>query len=425
MLNSILTVFRENAGTSLDIQVVDVLSEVILPEYSNVLFPESTALYSELIIEDRDAPFDVTNYLPMWLVDEHESGNTLFVKFIQHYFDWLYNTDRSTLHMDNLISLGNFENLNDHTEKSIVNSYIPGLYDIVEKYEGVAFKVFGADINQEKYPGTGYFYPVYMRPPSGSYHEHNIQTTHVNDEYVKFYMPNGTMNHADPNDPIDEDLEEWHPNKVPFLYNPEKFVELIKNIQLDLYQRKTTVSCITSFFRTMLGEGLSVSTSSSNPGTIDISLTGSPTPFANRDYYLELYQELLEPVGVHSTLMINSASQRSASQEFELESARKYSKGDKAKGFTQEAYEFPLLGNYYVYHSNDTETLAPVTGCEDSTPPARGITENTSNMPTYTHPNWTVGDSGGTSFGSINIFDFIILPFEDNPNIGITSCANL
>lgn len=413
MLSGILTVFKP--GATADLAVVDVLTEIDLPVGSSLLNPDT-------IIEDNPAPFDVTNFLPTWLVDDHENGNTLFVKFIQHYFDWLYNTDRSSIYMDNLLSLNNFENLNDLTEKSIVNSFIPGLYDIVEKYEGVPFKVFGTDENQDSYPGVGWFYPVYMRPPSGSYHEHNLATLDT-DDYVKFYMSSDNSNHSMPEEPTD--LELWHPNKVPFFLNPEKFVELLKNIKLDLYQRKTTKSCITGFYKTMFGEEVAVSTSSMGPGKIDISITGVPSLGVDQDYCLELYQELLEPVGIHSTFLLNTSSQSATSQEAELQEARNYSKSNKAEGFTLAAFEFPLLGNYFVYYADDTETLIPITGCEDATPPARGISANTANMPTYTHPNWTIGISGGTSFGNINIFEFVMLPYENNPNIGITSCINL
>ena len=84
------------------------------------------------------------------------------------------------------------------------------------------------------------------------------------------------------------------------------------------------------------------------------------------------------------------------------------------------------IGNYDVYHLNDVSTLPPQVGCNDGTPGhPRGITLAESNVPAYTHPNWSIGISGGTSFGNINIFDFILLPFTNNPNYGITSCTFL
>lgn len=56
---------------------------------------------------------------------------------------------------------------------------------------------------------------------------------------------------------------------------------------------------------------------------------------------------------------------------------------------------------------------------------AGGATFNVSDLPTYNHPNWFLGRSGGTTFGDINISGFILLPLKNNPNIGITSCTYL
>ena len=104
------------------------------------------------------------------------------------------------------------------------------------------------------------------------------------------------------------------------------------------------------------------------------------------------------------------------------------SKGKPQKGITLNAFEASQIGNYFVYRVDDAETIAATTGCSlDGTDvhndPA-GITLNNADMPTFTHPNWTLGISGGTSFGSINISDFTFLPYKDNPNRGLTATCS-
>ena len=117
---------------------------------------------------------------------------------------------------------------------------------------------------------------------------------------------------------------------------------------------------------------------------------------------------------------------RDVIKRIEEEYAEQRRAAQDPKGVTLTAFEMTVIGNYDVYHLNDISTIPPFVGCNDGTPNhPRGITLAESNVPAYTHPNWSKGISGGTSFGNINIFDFILLPFKNNPNYGITSCAFL
>ena len=79
-----------------------------------------------------------------------------------------------------------------------------------------------------------------------------------------------------------------------------------------------------------------------------------------------------------------------------------------------------LFREFPVYNQGDTGTIGYTSGCSGSSHP-RGISANTADMPTYTHPN-SVVSSVGASFGSINIYEFLYMPYDSSPNHGITGC---
>ena len=326
--------------------------------------------------------------------------------------------------MDSLFELFDIDNINEKTKESVIKSNIPGMYEVIEEHESKEYSVLGRDVNTDI---LGWFYPVYVSPIDEPYHTHDILIE--GDEIVTFYMPNGNMNHGvDSPSPSHGDDQLFNSNTRPYVISLEKIKRLLKNIKHNLYQKKTTKEAISFFFKTIISEDVEVilDPSGSSAGSIDIKLANLPR---TDDYFLDLcrklYEDILHPIGINWTLVPDTTVLRMGSEQKDNDFEFSRSKGSRTDGFTFSAFEMPLLGNYYVYHSDDTVTLQPVTGCSDLTPIARGITTNDANMPTYTHPNWLYGISGGTSFGDINISDFMTLPFENNPNFGITSCANL
>ena len=84
------------------------------------------------VIEDTDQPrvFNVKDYLPTWLVDDHDNGNTLFVKFMQYYYDWLYNPEESNIYNNRVFDFIDIEKIVDPIITTALNSHIPGLVDI-------------------------------------------------------------------------------------------------------------------------------------------------------------------------------------------------------------------------------------------------------------------------------------------------------
>ena len=78
--------------------------------------------------------FDVRNFLPYWLVQEHENGNTLLIKFLQYYYDWLYCSDASDLYVDNITDLFDIENIKEETKSAFIRSFIPQLEPVLDEH---------------------------------------------------------------------------------------------------------------------------------------------------------------------------------------------------------------------------------------------------------------------------------------------------
>lgn len=278
-----------------------------------------------------DNPFDVRTILPQWLVDEHESGNTNFIKFFQYYYDWLYSSDISGLYTENIESLQDIDNIIPITKNAFRKSFIPQL-------DGVT---------------------------------------------------------------LDE---------------PQK---LLRNFKRDIIEKKGTAEGIALFFTKIFPEITSVNVGGSGY-TQDIRLmreSGQPI-----NVYEDAYNKYMKPVGftveIRVTETAGSQSQQ-ASEDIEIEQ-RLAEFGFSTAISKGISFENPLIGNYFVYNQGDTGTIGYTSGCSGSSH-SRAISANTADMPTYTHPN-SVVSSAGASFGSINIYEFLYMPYDSSPNHGITGC---
>lgn len=88
--------------------------------------PETTDIAESFFIETGcKIPFDVETVLPNWLIEEHEAGNTNLVKFFQHYYNWLYCTNKSDLYTDNIRYLQDIDNMNELTKSAFISSFVP------------------------------------------------------------------------------------------------------------------------------------------------------------------------------------------------------------------------------------------------------------------------------------------------------------
>jgi len=195
--------------------------------------------------------------------------------------------------------------------------------------------------------------------------------------------------------------------------NVQNVIDLLTNIKVDLYQRKGTYQASNILFSTLFDEIISVGINQVEPGNLEIIYFVAPGETIDISMLDAIYQEFLHPYG-----MIFSSSLQEYS--FNNDDSDLFRYNESELGITTSAYEVPKIGNYIVYNMGDTGSLDYTTGCSSASPPPRGITANTANMPTYEHPNWAF--KGATAFGNINISEFLFLPYEDNPNIDIPSC---
>ena len=279
-----------------------------------------------------DNPFDVRTVVPQWLVDEHDSGNTNFIKFFQYYYDWLYSSDISGLYTENIESLQDIDNIIPATKDAFRKSFFPQL-------DGVT---------------------------------------------------------------LDE---------------PKN---LLRNFKRDIIDKKGTAEGIALFFTKIFPEIRSVTVKSNSGYEQNITLNSTSTGEANK--YEEAYNKYMKPVGftVNISVSLNLGSQSQAPSEdigIEQRLAEFGFTTAVSKGIS---FENPLIGNYLVYNQGDTGTIGYTSGCSGSSH-SRAISANTADMPTYSHPNSVVFPLGA-SFGSINIYEFLYMPYNSSPNHGITGC---
>lgn len=281
-----------------------------------------------------DNPFDVRTILPQWLVDEHESGNTNFIKFFQYYYDWLYSSDISGLYTENIESLQDIDNIIPITKNAFRKSFIPQL-------DGVT---------------------------------------------------------------LDE---------------PQK---LLRNFKRDIIEKKGTAEGIALFFTRLFPEITSVNVRAGESGfEQDITLIGES--LQSLTVYEDAYNKYMKPVGFTVNIIPPASAQGSQSQQAseDIEIEQRLAEFGFSTAISKGiSFENPLIGNYFVYNQGDTGTIGYTSGCSGSSH-SRAISANTADMPTYTHPN-SVVSSAGASFGSINIYEFLYMPYDSSPNHGITGC---
>tara|TARA_Y100001937_G_scaffold118365_1_gene172665 strand:- start:34 stop:1044 length:1011 start_codon:yes stop_codon:yes gene_type:complete len=303
---------------------------------------ESDIFQNDILSANCSRIFDVRQFLPYWLVQDHENNKTLLIKFLQHYYDWLYCPDLSDLHTNNIRELQDIENITDQTKESFIKSIIPQLYDEVK----------------------------------------NNTTSEIKD--------------------------------------------FLLNLKRDILIKRGTKEGIVLFFTKLFPEISKVTINSDS--FLQLQITINTTNIEKLDTYVSAYNNYMHIAGTSATIGVNlnAGSESTERQEDDeiLETLRSTPSGATAA----QLFDFSVIGNYIVYNMGDTASLAPVTGCSAgiSGPPPRGITGNTADVPTFAHPEWLFGVTGQTlPFGNINIFEFIALPLDGNPNTNAVPCSSL
>lgn len=205
-------------------------------------------------------------------------------------------------------------------------------------------------------------------------------------------------------------------------YDPkiENIIKVLTNIKLDLYQRKTSPSCVNQFFSDMFDDVVSVSVTTTAPGTLSIEFNLIESSEINLSMLDDIYREVLHPYGM---IFNSSLTTINFTEDLFRQASGTGSSGGNTFGTAVQSFEIPKLGNYMVYNMGDTGTIEPITGCyPEGVIRVRGISANTADMPTFNHPSWNDEIPNGVSFGNINILDFLIMEYTKSPNSGITSC---
>ena len=398
-----------------------------------------------------DDVIDIRHLIPLWLLDRNANGN--MVKFVQAYYDWLYNKadyqlSTTTFHSSGLRKLIDLEDTPVEFLKHFAYTYASG-------------------------------FPEYLLEPSEEVTE------------------------------VDEDTGD---NITYFIDRTSLVRDFIKGIRTNFYQKKSTEEAYQYFFQTLYGIDNPVDffypkkwilrlnggrfedweiappPDSSQGGTYDYSTDNYQTqnlggsylngPYIIQDsYWYQNYsylmkagiegedeEQFIDPdtgLPIYDDLMqslLHPAGLKGFFEKTEID----YIPPDDYEGGVG-LCESPVLGNYFPYRVGDGDgNIAHCIGCSGSgftyagytamyeQLPAQGLTGGVAgygftygdgwavagdgsisadfHMPTFVYPHWSEGITGEilnrVPFGEIYIGDFLYLcPLEGSPNLGITGCT--
>ena len=191
------------------------------------------------------------------------------------------------------------------------------------------------------------------------------------------------------------------------------------NFKRDILLRKGTSDGIVLFLSKLFSEVVKVQVDNSETAfTYDIIVTHSLGSIPRENLYREAYINYMQPAGTNfslTTIEETGTQQTAQSVDDEIQTLLE----NTNLGFTApKEQDFPAIGNYYVYPLGATLSDC---GCSGSSS-VNAILENTADMKTFRHPIWNIGPTSGVAFGDINIFDFVVLELDDNPNTDTTPC---
>ena len=206
--------------------------------------------------------------------------------------------------------------------------------------------------------------------------------------------------------------------QIDFEENVSRLQGFLKNFRRDIIQKKGTPEGVALFFTKAFPEVKSVKVTSSNLSTeIEVYYDG----VLDYDVCYSAYKNFMHVAGTAFSLSIDPVTgSQFTEQQDDDEIDQRLAGSTGFDGGTASAYEVPIIGNYYVYNMGDTGTINSSSGCSGSVH-ARAIAGNTSDLPTFTHPNSAIA-SVGASFGSINIYEFLYMDYDSSSNTSITPC---
>ena len=206
--------------------------------------------------------------------------------------------------------------------------------------------------------------------------------------------------------------------QIDFGRNVSALQGFLKNFRRDIIEKKGTAEGVALFFTKAFPNVRTVKVSGSN---LNIQIEIFDNGNISFDLYDSAYKDFMHIAGTTYTLSLNpSSGSQFTEQQDDDEIDQRLAGSTGFGGGTASAYEVPIIGNYYVYNMGDTGTIDSSSGCSGSVH-ARAIAGNTSDLPTFTHPNSAIA-SVGASFGSINIYEFLYMDYDSSSNKSITPC---
>ena len=330
--------------------------------------------------------FDISRYIPLWVVYEKQerisNGETTPISifdFLQKYYNWLYCDLEGGGQYDlsqALIDLIDIEKTKREYYKRFLFSFVPGVEEtVLDNVTDASFERFIKDIRKNLY----------------------LRKTNV-DSIIYFFK---TLFEVDENN-----IKIYFPKENILRLNGGKFYS-------DLFSFGGDTGNYSSI-NNLGGSSLNLARLQDSDWIQDFSYllkTG-----LEKDVYVDMYKETLHPAGLRVV--------------FEKEISDYAGPGEGED--TNLICEFPALKNYTPYrlgttYSTSIGTLTGITlyGLTCCNGFSSGFTLGFTG-PTYHFPNWN-GSSGLYRFDDINIFDFFTMCFIGgftSPNEGVTCTSS-
>jgi len=382
---------------------------------------------------------DVRHLFPRWILDRNSNGN--MVKFVQAYYDWLYNKgdyqlSTTTFNSSGLRRLIDLDETPVEYLKHFAYSYVPDfpdrLFNLSEENEE------GESIDRGPFIRDfikGIRNNFYQKKSTEEAYEYFFQTLYGIDTPPEFYYPKKNILRLNGGR-----FSDWMPKAAD---NP-----IANDPQGGTYDYSNENADTQNLGGSYLNGPHYIQDSYWYQNFSYVVKAGVGDELLDSDTGLPLYYEemnsILHPAGIKG---------------FFEKTSDDYIPPDDHEGGWQTC-EIPKLGNYFPYRLKDGPgDISPCIGCSGGGFTYAGLTGMASNiipselsqgngftygdgwaiagdgsisadfnMPTFVYPHWADGITGDptnrTPFQNIYIGDFLYLcPLENSPNLGITGCT--
>ena len=379
-----------------------------------------------------DDVIDIKHLFPLWMLDRNSNGN--MVKFVQAYYDWLYNKadyelSTTTFHSVGLRRLIDLDETPVEFLKHFTFTYATGFPENVIEATSEEDSSFIRDFIK------GIRTNFYQKKSTEEAYQYFFETLYGVNNPVDFFYPKKWILRLNGGR-----FADW-----PIAPFPDSSQGGTYDYSTDNYQTQNLGGSYLngpyiiqdSYWYQNFSYLMKAGVEDDGIDFIDPD-TGLPI-------YDDLLQELLHPAGMKGFFEVTEVD---------------YVPPDDYEGGVN-ICESPVLGNYFPYRLDDSETITHCIGCSGggytyagytamyNATPEEGLSGGQGygftygdgwsfagdgsisadfNIPTFVYPHWSEGITGETvhkaPFGKIYIGDFLYLcPLDGSPNLGITGCT--